>query len=411
MSKRIFALFTALIIAVISFGTSTAYGQMTYGVVVDERNVFTSDEETELNQLLQSTSLKIDMNVAVLIVDVIRTDEQQTCDEFLNTYFGSDSDSIMLMIAEEGTGYSDWVSYTNRARTVFKPQLDHIFDAVYYGLDSGSSTNYYAAVEQFCSYLVKNKDGYVGDVTGGISYQTCLEDYQNALSSSEKSELLGEMQSTADKIGANIGVVLTNGIGSGNERQYTDDFLDDRFGYDSSSIVLMLVRAGTGEQDWISCSNHANDIYGSRTDRIFDAVYDGLDSGGGDNYPAAIRKFCTYLEDHPLAYSGDSSLDDGISFHVSMGNLIGVGIALAIALMVVNGMAAGYKKKNPVSARAYIESNMTKFTMRRDMFIREYTTSHRVSSSSSGGSHGGGHSGGGGHSRSGGHGGGGGRHR
>lgn len=412
MTKKFFALLTSLIIAVVSFSASAvAYAQVALGVLSDERNVFASDEYDELTQLILSTARKIDMNVAVLIADEITTDEQQTCDQFMNTYFDSDADSIMLMIAKENSGYSDWISYSNRARTVFKPQLDHIFDAVYYGLDSGSSTNYYAAVEQFCDYLVKNQDGYVGDVTGGISYQTRLEDYQDALSSSEESELLNVMQSTADNIGANIGVVLTNGIGSGNERRYTDEFLNDSFGYDSSSIVLMLVRAGTGEQDWISCSNHANDIYGSRTDSIFDAVYDGLDSGGGDNYPAAIRKFCTYLENHTLAYAGDSSRDDGISFSINIGNIAGVVLALIIALTVVNGMAAGYKKKTPVSARAYIESNMTKFTMRRDMFVREYTTSHRVSSSSSGGSHGGGHSGGGGHSRSGGHGGGGGRHR
>lgn len=410
MNKKIFALFTALVIAVISFGTFTACAQVTRGVLADERNVFTSDEEDELYQLLQSTAGKIDMSVGVLFADNIETDEQQTCDEFMSTYFEADEDAIMLMIAEEGSGYSDWVSYSNRARTVFKPQLDHIFDAVYYGLDSGSSTNYYAAVEQFCNYLVKNQNGYVGDVTGGISYQTRLEDYQDALSSSEESELLSVMQSTADNIGANVGVVLTNGIGSGNEERYTDDFLSDSFGYDSSSIVLMLVRAGTGEQDWISCSNHAYDIYGRKIDSIFDAVYDGLDSGGGDNYPAAIRKFCTYLENHQLAYAGDSS-DDGVSFSLNIGNLAGVILALIIAVSVVNGMSAGYKKKAPVSARAYIEGSMTKITERKDMFLREYTTSHRISSSSSGGSHGGGHSGGGGHSRSGGHGGGGGRHR
>lgn len=413
MGKKIFTLLTVLVIAVVTLGASTvAYGRGTHGILVDERGFFAGDEVSELNQLLSDTARTLDMNVAVLIADDITTSEQQTCDDFLDMYFDADDDSIVLMIAREGSGFADWVSYTNHARTVFKPQLDHIFDAVYYGLDSGDSLNYYAAVEQFCSYLVKNRNGYVGDVTGDISYKTRLEDYQNALTSAEETELLGVMQSTADNIGANVGVVLTDGIGYGNEPEYTDDFLNDSFGYDSSSIVLMLVRAGTGEQDWIACSNHANDIYGNRTDRIFDAVYDGLDSGSGDNYPAAIREFCNYLENHRLAYEGDSSedYDNGIFAFINMGSLAGIVVAVLITVAVVNGMAAGYRKKSPVSARAYIENDMIRFTAKKDIFVREFTTSHRISSSSSG-SHGGGRSGGGGHSRSGGHGGGGGRHR
>ena len=61
----------------------------------------------------------MDMNVAVLIADDITTSEQQTCDDFLDMYFDADDDSIVLMIASEGSGFADWVSYTNHARTVF----------------------------------------------------------------------------------------------------------------------------------------------------------------------------------------------------------------------------------------------------------------------------------------------------
>lgn len=133
-------------------------------------------------------------------------------------------------------------------------------------------------------------------------------------------------------------------------------------------------------------------MYNPRLDDIFDAVYDGLDSSGGDNYYAAVTNYCAYLRSHD---SVPPKVD------INIGHVGGVIVALIIAVCVANSQAAKYKKRAPVSARRYMDGSLTRFTQRGDVFVREYTTSHRISSSSSGGSR---HSGGGGH-RSGGGGG------
>lgn len=420
MIRRITALVTALImtllLSVTVFAADNPGGD--HGLLIDERDIFTSDEEDKINDLLLTTARTIHMNVAVLMPELITSTEQETCDDVITTYFDRDSSSIVLMLPREGSGYDDWISYTNRAADVFHSQLDSLWDAVYYGLDSGESVNYTAAIVQFCAYLTKNQNGYVGDVeaTESVTYKVRLSDQQGELDGVFDS-IKQTMQETADEIGANIGVVLTNGVGSGNEKRYTDNFLNESFGEDSSSIVLMLVKAGTGEQDWISCSQHANDIYGNRVSSIFDEVYRGLDSGSGDNYPLAIEYFCSYLRNNRTPYAGgdyniDYDYDDGNRIYFSATHVIALIIAAVIAAVTVNHISACYRKKTPISARAYVENNMTKFTGRSDVFVREFTTSQRISSSSSGG--GGGHrssGGGGGHSRSGGHGGGGGRRR
>lgn len=430
MIKRITALMAAALMALLMTATVFAAdpGGET-GLLLDERDVFTADEEERINDLLLTTAQEIHMNVAVFLPDSVVSDEQQTCAELIRTYFDPGSSSILLMLPREGSGSTDWISYTNRAADVFHSQLDSLWDAVYYGLDSGESVNYTAAIVQFCNYLTKNSGGYVGGVndSDSVSYKVRLTDQQGELSEEEFTSLYDTMQDTANEIGANIGVILSNHVGSGNEQRFTDNFLDESFGAESSSIVLMMVMTGSGEQDWISCTQHAYDIYGGRINSIFDEVYRGLDSGSGDNYPLAIEYFCDYLRNNQTPYTGGNyssgyeydqnndyyydDSDDGIAFSIGTGTIAAVIISAVIAITVMNSIAAGYRKRSPISARAYVENNMTKFTSRRDVFVREYTTSHRISSSSSGGGshHSGG--GGGGHSRSGSRGGGGGRHR
>ena len=224
-------------------------------------------------------------------------------------------------------------------------------------------------------------------------YFGALEDHQDALSGEQAQELLDILDSTAREIHANVGVILGNASLDGlSERSYAKEFHNRSFGEESNSIVLMLVKTGSHKQDQIYSSEHAYDMYNPRLDDIFDAVYDGLDSSGGDNYYAAVTDYCAYLRSHD---SVPPKVD------INIGHVGGVIVALIIAVCVANSQAAKYKKRAPVSARRYMDGSLTRFTQRGDVFVREYTTSHRISSSSSGGSR---HSGGGGH-RSGGGGG------
>lgn len=233
------------------------------------------------------------------------------------------------------------------------------------------------------------------------TYASRLVDNQGKLTKYEFDELERLLDETAQKIGLNVGVVLAdkdmNGQG---EMAYTQDFLYDSFGDEWGSIVLMLVQTGSGKVDQIFYTDEAYDRFKGQRDRILDAVYDGLDSGDGDNYYAAISGFCEYLTERGTGGS--------LRIHLNTGHLAGIVIALIISLIYVNAHASKYKRRTPISARAYMDSRSTKFTQREDMFVREYTTTRRINTSS-----GSSHSGGGGGHRGGGHrsGGGGGRRR
>lgn len=219
------------------------------------------------------------------------------------------------------------------------------------------------------------------------SYFGQLEDNQGVLTDDQQRELLTLLDDTAREISANVGVVLADRDLDGmTERAYAKAFHNKCFGEYSDSIVLMLVQSGSGKVDQLYMTDAAYDMYYSRMDSIFDAVYDGLDSGGGDNYYAAITEFCDYLTIH-----SDVSGNGGVSasFHLNTGHIAGLIAALVISFTVVGAYSATYKKRTPISARAYVDSNMTRITDRQDTFVREYTNSYRISSSS-GGSRGGG---------------------
>lgn len=227
-------------------------------------------------------------------------------------------------------------------------------------------------------------------------YFGCIEDYQDALTDSEESQLLRLLDDTARSIHANVGVIFADSYMDGmSEVSYAKSFLNRSFGEYSDSIVLMMVQVGSGKVDQLYSTGTADDRYYKQHSKILNSVYDGYDSGSGENYYAAVVQMCNYLNSH-------ASDDNGISFSLNTGNIIGIIIALFVAIIIANGHASSYKKKLPISAQAYMKDDMTHFTERNDIFVREYTTSHRVSSSSSGG-HGGSRGGGGGHRSGGGH--------
>jgi uncharacterized membrane protein YgcG len=101
------------------------------------------------------------------------------------------------------------------------------------------------------------------------------------------------MQSTAEKIECNVGVVISADLNGKDSRNYADDFADDSFGYGSDNVVLLLCNDQI-HFDWISTYGRGTDLYGSNTDRIFDELYAGFDSSG---YYAAVVDFCNALQD------------------------------------------------------------------------------------------------------------------
>ncbi len=226
---------------------------------------------------------------------------------------------------------------------------------------------------------------------------TALDDYDNVFTDDEEEKLTELMKRAAESSKCNVGIVVTDNLNGKSSRKYADDYLDGTFGYGSDSIVLLLCNDHINS-DWISTYGRATDLFGYDTDRIFDYVYNGLDS---DGYFAAAKEFCNYIEQSEI-YGYVPEIKRGIAAVQTF--LIAGIISLVISFITVFAVRSGYKKKAPVTARKYINTSKTKFLRREDNFVREFTTTHRVSSSSS-------RSGGGGHRSSGGRGGGGGRVR
>lgn len=262
-----------------------------------------------------------------------------------------------------------------------------------------------------------------------------LDDLDDCLTSYEERELKEIMQKTADKINCNIGIVITADLEGRTGSSYADNYSDDKFGYGSDSVVLLLLNRHDNPEykndtiycDWISTDGRARNLYDNHINGIFKKTYRGLDNtfigsepehkkdvytstNYGTDYVTqdsiqffmAGKYFCKALVTYKNPFT--RFWDNAIQFAVSnfMFTLAGFAITIVVTVSVVKSNVSKYKKKKPLSAAKYIDKNHFVVKRQVDQFVREYTTSVTVSSS-----HGGGRSGGGG----GGHGGGGGRGR
>lgn len=251
-----------------------------------------------------------------------------------------------------------------------------------------------------------------------LSYKAVLADYDGVLEDYMQRNLLSVMQDAADDIECSIGVVITSDRGGLTPKQYADNFAEQNFGHDSDNIVLLFDndKVSPNHKDWISTSGAVGRRYDRYIDSIFNYLYVGFDSNGGDNYSQGIQYFCSYLRNTEFYaendyygyddyyYDEDGNVvyyTDDVSVLITMCAIPAlVALAMTIFSMVVT--VKGYSKKAPVSAARYMDSSRTKFKQRSDIFLRETTTRVRISSGSGGGGHGGhggGHGGGGGRSR------------
>lgn len=254
-------------------------------------------------------------------------------------------------------------------------------------------------------------------------YSVNLSDLDDCLTNEEEGKLLEIMRETSDKVGINIGIVITADLERKSCTRYAENFLDNTFGIESDSIVLLLLNTHDlpeydDDRDWISTSGKARKLYDNRVESLFSNIYDALEdhnvssdlpskpnvykNWSSANYYVGCMNFCEMLG---IYGNPTSAFWYGILDFI-LGNIfalfLGMVIGLVVALIFSSSIKRSYMKKSPINAAQYIDKNHTDITRREDMFIREYTTSYRTSSSSGGGRSGGGggsHGGGGGHHR------------
>ncbi len=256
-----------------------------------------------------------------------------------------------------------------------------------------------------------------------------LEDLDNCLTQAEEEALTKEMLTVAQKVGINIGIVITAELLDNNGRhvsddKYIEDFCKANFGSKSDSISLLLFNShDKPEYDYCEDDMYmigkADELYYKRADKIWDNIYAALDNHNvksdlpsepnvyknysSANYYMACMNFCKILDKYG---------DPGSAFWVGLGDFVrenigavffGCIVGVVVALIFANSIKKSYMKKAPISAAQYLDKHRTDITYRNDAFIREYTTSYRTSSSSGGGRSGGGGGGGGGGHHSSGH--------
>ena len=355
----------------------------------DIEDVLTDEEETKVRDLLSRTVSEVDCCVGLVFTDDLRgKTSREYAEQCFDSAFGADANGVLLVISGD-IGNSDWLTAEGEAEKLYGAHSDKLLTACYEGLNRGG---FYGLAESYCGYLTENSGG-SAVIPEYSSYQIVLVDYDGVLSSDEISALESYMQATADKIKCNVGVVIAADIGGRSEVDYADDFLDSSFGYGSNSIVLLI--NNDTYVDRISTCGDAQDMYNSRVNSIFSYIDSDLKN---ENFCQAITDFCTYLQNHTGGGGNSYTVSEPISNDLNVFDYIAVlfiptVIALILSISITCGVMAGYKKKKPVSAASYLETNRTKYRVKNDIFLREFTTHHTVSSSSSGGHH----SGGGGH--------------
>lgn len=365
-----------------------------YSVVIkDTDGVINAEDERELTELLARAALLAKCNMGIIITDDLNGEQpRRVADVFLDEQFGADSDAIVMLLTADPNGYN-WLSFSEQADINYGYKINDIFDAVYEGLAHG----YVSGIKAYCAYFGVEK----GETIQGFSVR--LEDRDNSLTSSEEEYLLGLMQETANEIECNVGVVITDQLNGKSEKRYTDDFADESFGTGSDNAVLLL--NNDTEIDYFSAFGKGTDLYKGYDDPILANVQDALKK---DGFSSAVEAYCNVLTDiadgkeieyteydYSINFDYNSERDGSILFDWVVPFVVGI----AVAAMITAGFASGYRKKAPVSAKAYMDSGRTRVLNREDIFVREYTTSHKISSSSGGG--GGSRRGGGGRSRGG----------
>lgn len=386
-------------------------------LLIDEIGFLTTIETQEVYERMQQTAQNAQCNIILNIGENINADNERAhTEKLIDANFGRESDTVALFLATNTQhDYDDSLSASGKCSKPVGEKSSTVLNAVYSGLDSsgwkGASLAYCDKVEELMTGAAAEAD---------TAYTARLSDLQGVLSESDKASLTAAMEQTANEIGCNVGVVITDDLGGKSDRGYADDFLDESFGFGANAVVLLFNndRSNMNYVDWISTCGAAQDMFNSRTDSIFDRVYDVL---GDDNYYGAINAFCGALSDYSKSTAGSSSGHYTFEYHSSdhsddrsiISMFVAPTVFAVLATLVIMGiLSSGYKRKKPLSAAVYFDKQRTRVTHKSDVFLRQSTTCINTSSSSSHRS-GGHHSGGGGHHSSShsSHGGGGGRRR
>lgn len=234
-------------------------------------------------------------------------------------------------------------------------------------------------------------------------------DYADLLTHSEENDIQELAKKTADKINMDIVILTTEEDVPKTAEISAEEFYDDNgFGYgDYKDGVLLYVNMNTRDYWICTTGNMRKYLDDKNLENVDDDVQNCLHQG---NYYDGFKDFIDNIEYYydrgipNTQYIFDPESGQNIKnpdyFPISMEEILCfIGVALVIAVIAVIIVLYRYKNNLAPSAQAYIDNKNYNLRVKTDTFIREYTTSHKIetSSSSGGGGFSGGSSGGSSH--------------
>ena len=229
-----------------------------------------------------------------------------------------------------------------------------------------------------------------------------ISDKEGYLSESEFSDIVDTAEKLSDKTGYNVGIIITDDIGSKSPMAFSDDAYMDVFTKNSDGFMILL--NNDTYEDHISTAGNAILMYSdARLNNVLDSAGSYLKE---EDFYSALKVMLGRLDSYydegvPPENEGYTKDDienavkqDFIGRLINIVHRMGILFVIFIVVSVVTFfiIKSSYRFKTAESARTYVNKSETFFREKSDTFIREYTTSHKISSSSSGG----GRSGGGG---------------
>lgn len=210
-----------------------------------------------------------------------------------------------------------------------------------------------------------------------------VHDLDDSLTDSQEEKLNKKIAKAADKIDANVAVVISSDIGSYSSQIYAENTYDKLFGQRTDGVLLFI--DNDTQYDRLVTSGDLLVEYEKYTDSFLDDITPCLRN---KDYVSAVEEFVDHID---LAeYKRAKFLKT---------TLIGLVVAVVVSLIVCLSIAHSYKTLKKYEARNYEAKENTRFNRKEDRFLREYTTKTKIESNSgSGGSRGGGgrsHGGGG----------------
>lgn len=416
-----FKRFAAIIAAALIFCgmISVSAAAKTYSWLTDDLGILSSTDYLDAHDAVTAAADLSGISTAVIITDLGQDDDNTSrrsyAEDYYNRHFASSDGAVILIVDIDPDTLLDYlyIYLQGSAYDLYDSHIRDVYSDMSAAIEAGGVGS---GIVAFADGLYAIADGSYGgsDNTAATpAFKGVLSDLEGKFTSAQISELTELLTDTANDIECNIGVVLTDDLCGKSDRAYADAFLDSTFGVGSSAVVLLYNddRSNMNYTDWISANGRGTDLYGNRTDDIFDyAVYAGSLGVKKDVYPASdyyesIQNFCRYLSNHKTADYNDSYVTD-FNIHLDTDDIMSfiyflfvpAVIGIIISITVTTKVCRSYTRKKPVSAAAYLSCERTRYLNRTDVFVREYTTHVRISSSSSGSHGGSGHrSGGGGH--------------